>query len=66
MVHLKRSLLLLTAILAIQFLQTDELFAAHRKAKAKPKPKAKVALSAQSSSRKIRTPPSRRPPSRKS
>jgi D-alanyl-D-alanine carboxypeptidase len=48
MVHLKRSLLLLTAILAIQFLQTDELFAANRKAKAKPKPKAKTALSAQS------------------
>ena len=48
MVHLKRSLLLLTAILAIQCLQTDELFAANRKAKAKPKPKAKVALSAQS------------------
>ena len=48
MVHLKRSLLLLTAILVIQFLQADELFAANRKVKAKPKPKAKTALSAQS------------------
>ncbi len=46
MVHVKRSLLLLAAILAIQFLQADGLFAANRKAKAKPKPKAKVALSA--------------------
>ncbi|HTZ41041.1 MAG TPA: D-alanyl-D-alanine carboxypeptidase family protein [Syntrophales bacterium] len=46
MVHLKRSLFLLTALLAIQFLQADELFAANRKPKAKPKPKA--VLSAQS------------------
>jgi len=48
MVHVKRSLLLLVAILAVQFLQPDGLFAANRKAKAKPKPKAKAALSARS------------------
>ena len=48
MVHLKRSLLLLAAILAIQFLQPDGLFAANRKAKAKPKPKAKAGLTAKS------------------
>jgi D-alanyl-D-alanine carboxypeptidase (penicillin-binding protein 5/6) len=48
MVHLKKSILLLAAILAIQFLQPDDLFAAKRKAKAKPKPKAKVGLSAKS------------------
>jgi D-alanyl-D-alanine carboxypeptidase len=48
MVHLKRSLLLLTAILAIQFLQPDGLFAANRRVKAKPKPKAKAGLTAKS------------------
>jgi D-alanyl-D-alanine carboxypeptidase len=48
MVHFKRSLLLLAAILAIQFLQPDGLFAANRKAKAKPKPKAKAGLTAKS------------------
>ena len=48
MVHLKRSLLLLAAILAIQFLQPDGLFAANRRAKAKPKPKAKAGLTAKS------------------
>jgi D-alanyl-D-alanine carboxypeptidase (penicillin-binding protein 5/6) len=46
MVHVKRSILLLVAILAVQFLQPDGLFAASRKAKAKPK--AKAALSARS------------------
>jgi D-alanyl-D-alanine carboxypeptidase (penicillin-binding protein 5/6) len=46
MVHVKRSLLLLAAILAIQFLQPDGLLAANRKAKAKPK--AKAAISAKS------------------
>ena len=46
MVHLKRSILLLAAILAIQFLQPDGLFAANRKVKAKPKPKAKAGLTA--------------------
>ena len=46
MVHLKRSVLLLAAILAIQFLQPADLFAAKRRAKAKPK--AKVGLSAKS------------------
>jgi D-alanyl-D-alanine carboxypeptidase len=48
MVHLKRSLLLLAAVLAIQFLQPDGLFAASRRAKAKPKPKAKAGLTAKS------------------
>ena len=48
MVHLKRNLLLLAAILAIQFLQTDDLFAATRRVKAKPKPKAKAGLTAKS------------------
>ena len=48
MVHLKRSILLLAAILAIQFLQPDDLFAASRKAKSKPKAKAKVGITAKS------------------
>jgi D-alanyl-D-alanine carboxypeptidase len=50
MVHVKRSLLLLVAILAVQFLQPDGLFAASRKAKpkSKPKPASKTALSARS------------------
>jgi D-alanyl-D-alanine carboxypeptidase (penicillin-binding protein 5/6) len=48
MVHGKRSLLLIAAILAIVFLQPDGLFAASRKAKPKPKPAAKTALSARS------------------
>jgi D-alanyl-D-alanine carboxypeptidase len=50
MVHLKRSILLLAAILAIQFLQPDGLFAANSrvKAKPKPKPKAKAGLTAKS------------------
>jgi len=48
MVHFKRSILLLAAILAIQFLQPDGLFAASRRAKAKPKPKAKAGLTAKS------------------
>jgi D-alanyl-D-alanine carboxypeptidase (penicillin-binding protein 5/6) len=48
MVHLKRSLLLLAAILAIQFIQPDGLFAANRRAKAKPKPKAKAGLTSKS------------------
>jgi len=42
MVHLKRSILLLAAILAIQLLQPDEMFAASRKAKSKPKAKAGI------------------------
>ena len=46
MVHLKRSLLLLAALLVIHALQPDELSAASRKAK--PKPKAKAAITAQS------------------
>jgi D-alanyl-D-alanine carboxypeptidase len=50
MVHLKRSILLLAAILAIQFLQPDGLFAANSKGKTKPKPKpkAKAGLTAKS------------------
>jgi len=50
MVHLKRSILLLAAILAIQFLQPDGLFAANSrvKTKPKPKPKAKAGLTAKS------------------
>ena len=50
MVHLKKSILLLAAILAIQFLQPDGLFAANSrvKTKPKPKPKAKAGLTAKS------------------
>jgi D-alanyl-D-alanine carboxypeptidase len=50
MAHLKRSILLLAAILAIQFLQPDGLFAANSrvKTKPKPKPKAKAGLTAKS------------------
>jgi D-alanyl-D-alanine carboxypeptidase (penicillin-binding protein 5/6) len=42
MVHLKRSLLLLSALLAIQFLQPVDLSAASRKAKSKPRAKAGI------------------------
>ncbi|NPV04777.1 MAG: D-alanyl-D-alanine carboxypeptidase [Syntrophaceae bacterium] len=48
MVHLKRCLLLLAALLAIHLLQPVDLSAAARKAKPKPKPKAKTAITAQS------------------
>ncbi|MCU0531086.1 MAG: D-alanyl-D-alanine carboxypeptidase [Syntrophales bacterium] len=46
MVHFKRSLLLLAALLVIHVLQPDDLSAASRKAK--PKPKAKAAITAMS------------------
>jgi len=46
MAHLKRSLLLLAALLVIHALQPDELSAASRKAK--PRPKAKAAITARS------------------
>ncbi len=46
MVHLKRSLLLLAALLVIHALQPDDLSAASRKTK--PKPKAKAAITARS------------------
>jgi D-alanyl-D-alanine carboxypeptidase (penicillin-binding protein 5/6) len=46
MVHLKRSLLLLSALLAIHVLQPVDLSAASRKAK--PKPKARTAITAKS------------------
>jgi hypothetical protein len=45
-VHLKRSLLLLEALLVIHALQPDDLSAASRKTK--PKPKAKAAITARS------------------
>ena len=48
MVHLKRSLLLLAALLAIHLLQPVDLSAATRKAKSKPKPKAGTTITAQS------------------
>lgn len=48
MVHLRRCLLLLAALLAIHLLQPVDLSAAARKAKPKPKPKAKTAITAQS------------------
>jgi D-alanyl-D-alanine carboxypeptidase len=46
MVHFKRSILLLAAILAIQLFQLDDLFAGSRRAKSKPK--AKVGITAKS------------------
>ncbi len=48
MVPLKKSLLLLAAVLAIHFLLPDDSLAAKRKTKAKPKQKAGVVLSAKS------------------
>lgn len=66
MVHLKRSLLLLAAILAIQFLQPADLLAADRGAKARPK--AKTGLSGKSASKpkakptsKAKTKPKQKP-----